>query len=347
MISLADGNKLKASLRSGATPAASMIGKVPAPNRDGDFDNGIMAHEYGHGISNRLTGGPANGGCLLNTNGYETMGEGWSDFLGLWMTTKLGDKGETARGVGTYVTYETTTGLGIRRKPYSTDFAVNNFTYAQLGTSAGKFSETHDVGEVWCSMLWDLNWALIKKYTYEPDLKAAIGGNNIALKLVMDGMKLQPCTPGFVDGRNAILKADTLYNKAANASLIWQVFARRGLGYSAVQGSSKSVNDNTAAFDLPPGVLATQKQLSEDLLAIYPNPASSQLTVRTLISSRTPVQVSLLTVLGKTVQKTEVPAAVMQQQGVQLNTSSLAAGLYLVKINTSAGIVTKKVLIQH
>jgi len=29
------------------------------PDLDGDLDNGIVAHEYGHGISNRLTGGPS------------------------------------------------------------------------------------------------------------------------------------------------------------------------------------------------------------------------------------------------------------------------------------------------
>ncbi|OUJ69123.1 T9SS-dependent M36 family metallopeptidase [Hymenobacter crusticola] len=347
MISLADGNKLKTGLSTGASVAVSLLGSIPPPDRDGDYDNGVIAHEYGHGISTRLTGGPANSSCLPNNTGYETMGEGWSDFFGLWMTTKPGDKGETARGVGTYLSFESPTDLGIRSKPYSTDFAVNNYTYAQLGTTGDKFSETHAVGEVWCAMLWDLNWALVRKYGYNTDLKGVTGGNNIALKLVLDGCKLQPCTPGFVDGRNAILKADSLYNNAANASLIWQVFARRGLGYSAVQGSSKSVNDNTASFDLPAGVLATQKQLSEDVLAVYPNPANSQLTVRTLISSRTPVQVSLLTVLGTVLQKTEVPAAIMQQEGMQLNTTSLAAGLYLVKISTSDGIVTKKILVQH
>ena len=32
--------------------------------RDGDLDNGIIAHEYGHGVSIRLTGGPSNVGCL-------------------------------------------------------------------------------------------------------------------------------------------------------------------------------------------------------------------------------------------------------------------------------------------
>lgn len=30
------------------------------PYRDGDFEAGIVIHEYAHGISTRLTGGPAN-----------------------------------------------------------------------------------------------------------------------------------------------------------------------------------------------------------------------------------------------------------------------------------------------
>jgi extracellular elastinolytic metalloproteinase len=34
------------------------------PRRDGDLESGIVIHEYAHGISTRLTGGPANSGCL-------------------------------------------------------------------------------------------------------------------------------------------------------------------------------------------------------------------------------------------------------------------------------------------
>jgi len=30
-------------------------------------------------------------------------------------------------------------------------------------------------------------------------------GNNLAIQLVTDGLKIQPCSPGFVDGRNAIV----------------------------------------------------------------------------------------------------------------------------------------------
>jgi hypothetical protein len=342
MISLADGTTLKNNLSGGATPAASLIGQVPPPDRDGDFDNGVIAHEYGHGISNRLTGGPAVANCLNNA---EQMGEGWSDFFGLWMTTKPGDQGATPRSIGTYVSYQPTTGAGIRPQRYSTDFAVNNQTYALIGT--GAYTAVHAVGSVWAATLWDLNWKLVDRYGYNRNLKAATGGNNIALKLVMDGLKLQTCRPGFLDGRDAILKADSIYNNKANTYLIWQVFARRGMGIDAEQGSSNSLTDQVAGYLIPTRVLANQPQQERDqLLDLYPNPASNDLTVRLPVSSKSPVQVSVLTVLGKTVQ-TQAVRSTELQQGLHLNTASLAPGLYIVQLRSDAGTFTKKVLIQH
>ncbi len=50
------------------------------PDRDGDFESGIIIHEYAHGISTRLTGGPANSGCL-GWGESGGMGEGWGDFF--------------------------------------------------------------------------------------------------------------------------------------------------------------------------------------------------------------------------------------------------------------------------
>jgi extracellular elastinolytic metalloproteinase len=84
----------------GSRPRMQMyIWTAPTPDRDGDIDNGIIAHEYGHGISNRLTGGPSNVSCLQN---QEQMGEGWSDWYTLFMTMKPGDTGPVGRGIGTY-----------------------------------------------------------------------------------------------------------------------------------------------------------------------------------------------------------------------------------------------------
>ena len=71
------------------------------------------------------------------------------------------------------------------------------------------------------------------------------------MQLVIDGMKLQPCSPGFVDVRDAILLADEINNGGANKCIIWKAFAKRGLGFSARQGSSDDISDGVEAFDLP------------------------------------------------------------------------------------------------
>ena len=68
----------------GSRPRMQMyIGTYSNPDVDGSFDNGVVVHEYGHGISNRLTGGPSQAGCLGNA---EQMGEGWSDYYALLLT---------------------------------------------------------------------------------------------------------------------------------------------------------------------------------------------------------------------------------------------------------------------
>lgn len=209
---------------------------------DGDLDNGIVIHEYAHGISNRLTGGPSAAGCLGND---EQMGEGWSDFFTLISTVKPGDTGEMPRGIGTFAQRQETTGSGIRRQPYSTDFSVNDQTYNDVkGTTA-----PHPLGEVWAAVTWDLYWAMVDEYGWDPDPINGTGGNNMAVQLVMDGMKLQGCSPGFEDGRDAILAADTLNYGGANGCLIWEVFARRGMGYSMDQESAFNRNDNIEDFE--------------------------------------------------------------------------------------------------
>ncbi len=222
-------------------------------DKDGDFDNLVIIHEFGHGVSNRLTGGPSQAGCL---SGQEQMGEGWSDFLGVIMTMKPGDMAETPRPIGTYLFGQGPTGGGIRPFPYSTDLAVNPQTYDDIKTAA----VPHGVGSVWSTMLWELTWALIDEhglgadiYNFTGDINVD-GGNVQALALVMEGMKLQPCAPGFVDGRDAIFAADQAIYGGANECIIWDAFAKRGLGLSADQGSSGSRGDGTEAFDTPSGM---------------------------------------------------------------------------------------------
>lgn len=248
MISQADGQTIRTLLNAQTVVAVALKNDGAGPEIDGDFDNGIIAHEYGHGISTRLTGGGLNVACLRNA---EQAGEGWSDWFGLMLTTKPGDTGAQARGIGTYASGQPTTGRGIRPAPYSTDFAVNNFTYGATNNTAA-IAAPHGIGFVWATMIWDMNWALVDKYGFDPDLYKGAGGNNKAMALVIEGLKLQPCSPGFVDARDAILAADLALNNGDNQELLWRVFARRGLGFGASQGLSSSRIDQVENFDLPP-----------------------------------------------------------------------------------------------
>ncbi|MEO7484270.1 MAG: M36 family metallopeptidase [Ferruginibacter sp.] len=258
MVSDIDGALFAANLAAGlnVTLSGTPAGTI---NLDGDLDNGVVSHEYGHGVSIRLTGGPLNSSCLNNA---EQGGEGWSDFLGLMMTTNwataLLTDGGLRRGIGTYAGGEPITGGGIRPYPYSTNMTINPFTYANLPTAI----VPHGVGAIWCTVLWDMTWDIIQQEnSINPNLynSTGTGGNIIAMKIVMEGLRLQNCSPGFMDSRNAILTADQNLYGGAHYCTIWNAFARRGMGYSASQGSSASVTDGTPAFNLPPGpTISTQ-----------------------------------------------------------------------------------------
>lgn len=214
-------------------------------NRDSDLDAGVIAHEYGHGISNRLTGGPGNTSCLGDA---EQMGEGWSDWQTLFLHAKPGDTATTPRPIGTYVTFEDAdAGFGIRDFPYNTDNTAFPLTYADLPDQVGE----HAVGQIWANMLWEMYWNIVAEFGYDPDLYHGTGGNNIAFQLVMDGMKLQPCEPGFVTGRDGILAADQAGYDGDLECHIWTAFAERGVGVAANQGSSNSTTDGTPDFTLP------------------------------------------------------------------------------------------------
>ena len=252
MISQSDGAILAAQAGNGLTVTLSDGG------RDGDLDNGIVCHEYGHGISNRLTGGPANSNCLGHA---EQGGEGWSDYFSLMMTTDWSTatltSGATPRPIGTYASSEPTNGAGIRRFPYSTDMSVNGLTYANMAAS----TQVHNIGEIWCSALWDMTWNIIQQTSsITTDLynSNGTGGNVIALNLVTMGLKLQPCNPGFLDARDAILAADSILYNNAHKCAIWSAFARRGMGVNAVQGSAFSATDQTAGFNVPTGLGLTR-----------------------------------------------------------------------------------------
>jgi|GEM_PF-3757807 len=248
MVSSDDGSLIAAQLKAGIAVNITLFTPVMY---DGAIDNSIITHEYTHGISTRLTGGPTAVTCLSNK---EVGSEGWSDYVGCmvttnWNTAQITD-GTKSRTHACYANSQIVAGSGNRTYPYSTNMTINPHTYADLAANG----EVHYIGEVWCSALWDMTWNIIQQVG---SINANIydahggGGNTIALQLVITGLKLQPCKPGFLDSRNAILAADSILYGGIYHCAIWNAFARRGMGYSAVQGSSDNTSDQVAAYDVP------------------------------------------------------------------------------------------------
>jgi hypothetical protein len=135
---------------------------------DGDFDQTVIIHEYCHGLSTRLIGGPdyVDGLTGIQSGG---MGEGWSDWYALTVLSKPGDDVDGAYVVGGYVTRDFSS--GVRHFPYSTDMGRNPLTYEDIDPATGdQFNdpeEVHAVGEVWCSALWEVRAGFIEQYGYE------------------------------------------------------------------------------------------------------------------------------------------------------------------------------------
>ncbi|KAF9732444.1 hypothetical protein PMIN03_003020 [Paraphaeosphaeria minitans] len=219
------------------------------PWRDGAFEAGVVIHEYTHGLSNRLTGGPKNSACLsvLESGG---MGEGWGDFYATAIRLKPNDTRTTDYPLGAWVYGDP---KGLRPYVYSTNQETNPHVYSD----ADALVKVHYIGTIWATMLYEVLWNLIEKHGKNDapvptfDSKGVpTDGKYLLLKLVLDGMALQPCNPTFVSARDAILDADLALTGGENACEIWKGFAKRGLG----EGAKYSASSRTDSFDVPEGV---------------------------------------------------------------------------------------------
>ena len=191
----------------------------PTDDLDFSYDGQGIFHEYGHGLSNRLVGGLSGMSCLRGTQSA-AMGEGWSDyFAASYFNNPV---------FGSYISQNRF--RGIRRESYD----GNRLTYEDLGYDD---YEAHNDGEIWGATLWDIRTAL---------------GQKVTDQLVVDALKLTPCTPSMIDARDAILVADQNANGGANQDALWRIFARRGMGLAAsgTDGGSTVGTVNTTSYDL-------------------------------------------------------------------------------------------------
>lgn len=238
--------------------------------KDSSFDAGVVIHEYTHGLSNRLTGGALNGGCLATVEAGG-MGEGWSDFYSIAIHLKTSDTRAVDYPMGDWIRSRPS---GIRAYLYSTDRKFSSSTSSSevltnlVATNPMTYEFAygsllvHYIGTIWATILYEVLWNLVDAYGINDNRLPTFDANGVptdgrflALQLVTDGLKLQPCRPTFLDARDAILDADKALTGGKNQCLLWKAFAKRGLGVDASR--SEDPNDHNSrknGFNLPSGV---------------------------------------------------------------------------------------------
>jgi extracellular elastinolytic metalloproteinase len=320
---------------------------TPFVNTDGDFDNGVIAHEYGHGISTRLAGGRLNSSCLQN---YDQMGEGWSDWFGLMLQLKPGDTGVMPRAVATFAQSQDVSGSGIRSYPYSTDMNIDPLTYTNsnspIPTVATDTGYRYVNGDFWATVLWDLNWAYIAKYGYNDNKYTGTGGNNKVMRLVLDGLKNQVCSPTVVDSRDALIAADQATTGGADYCLITEVFRRRGVGLNASAGSNDDCNDQVEDFTAFPAgpncvALATNSfGTNNDAIKIYPNPTNGLFNVK-INQFVGKVTIQVVDINGRLILDLKDNNFNVEKT---IDLSGFQSGVYLVKVTSEEANFTQKII---
>ncbi len=241
---LESGSAWKTEVKNNGTSINLSLRRVPDLDRDGTLDNDIVAHEWGHYISNRLVG---NSNGLTNNQG-RSMGEGWGDFHALMMMVREEDRNMPGNNVwqGVYAAAGYTSGgganngfyYGIRRLPYSTDMSKNGLTLKHIAngtplptnhpmasTNAVINSEVHNSGEVWATMLWECYASLLNAYPFQE-------AQHRMKQYLVAAYKATPNAPTFLEARDALL-AVALASDPSDYQRFANAFAKRGAGFGA------------------------------------------------------------------------------------------------------------------
>jgi hypothetical protein len=212
-------------------------GAFYSPCVDGDYDMTVIGHEYTHLISNRMTGGPDD---RLRDHQANAMGESWSDLAAVELLHEhdlVPVDGENPWAVGPYVTGDPERGIrnyGMNRSPLN----YSDVGYDMTGP------QVHADGEIWSAANFAVREAMVRRYgdgSQSLQERCARGerpagrcpGNYRWTQLMFDAWLLMPNRASMVDARDAMLAADVMRFGGRNQDLLWDVFARFGLGEGA------------------------------------------------------------------------------------------------------------------
>jgi len=243
-----------------------LTGAFYAPCVDGAYDQAVVAHEYGHAVSNRLID------TVNGTGATQGQTESWSDLVFAGYFTEFAIS--AGEGINPYVLGPYVTGdqkAGIR------NYAMNAspLNYSNLDYDPSGLGSPHANGEIWSATNFDILTSLNATYDAEfpssdEELQVSCArgelpadlcpGNRRWNQIQFDSFLLQPTGSTMVDSRDGMLMADMLRFDGANQDALWDAFATRGLGEDA-EADGPADTDSTPSFTSPLATDAEQARV--------------------------------------------------------------------------------------
>jgi extracellular elastinolytic metalloproteinase len=243
-----------------------LAGSFYSPCVDGDYDMGVIGHEYGHMIENRMIGK----GNVRSGHHAGAMGESHADMFGIEYVFSNGfvptsdenpyangiyDTGNKLRAIRNFGANFPTSG-DVPRPSKQLMVDTLNFSdmgYDVTGPTATSSQQVHANGEIYTKVNFGIRQMLIDKYDDDfphddEDLQYACAngelpayacpGNRRWMQLLFDGFLLMPTNPSMLQARDATLAADLMRFGGANQRELWLGYARGGMGINATSTNS-------------------------------------------------------------------------------------------------------------
>ena len=251
-----------------------IAGAFYAPCVDGDYDMGVIGHEYTHMIENRMIGK----GASRTGHHAGAMGESTSDLTAMEYLNENGfvpTDDENPYAVGTYATGNKTRAIrnyGMNFPSFggvpepSKQLMVNALNFSDMGYDLTG-PQVHADGEIWSKTNFAIRQALSAKYdddypSDDAELQAECAngdlppqrcpGNRRWMQLVFDSYLLMPTGPSMLQARDAQLAADLMRFGGANQKELWLEFARHGFGRNATSTNTTANTDTDPTPDFEP-----------------------------------------------------------------------------------------------
>ena len=217
----------------------------------------------------------------------------------------------------------------------SEEFFTVFFPDPNVGYTAGDFGtilKTIDGGTSWTVVSYRETEQATSIYFPAADRGYAVGSGYVPHFTVLEPYYTAGIILKTIDGGDTwtVLSSETCNNLSA------VYFTDNWVGYAVGTGGTILKTSDGGVVSVP------ENRSRMSAFTIYPNPANNKITITNNIESSEETSVTIFNINGEKL----VQSKFRNQNDIEINVSTLAKGIYIIRIQSGSGIESKKLVIQ-